>query len=109
MKRALLLLLLAGHLQAAASDDDLVHGLAHYGAGNLVAQGTASVIFLFSTIEPFNSGHPFECILAEAFSAYAITDGYEQGTKKPTTVRLQHDLDAIAGGLVAGININIKF
>jgi hypothetical protein len=114
MKYLLLFLSLLAAMAHAedASDSDLVHGLAHGGAGAMVAMA-ADVGPMNIVRYDLSRSHQrlawYVPILIESCLALAADEFYEAETEKVPTVLAQHNLDATAGAALYAMRVDIEF
>lgn len=108
----LFLVLLGGIAQAEDSDSDLVHGLAHGGAGAMVAMATDTVPVNIAryNLELEHRHMPWYVpLLVDSGMAFVADEIYELSTEKTPTVLAQHNLDATIGGALYSMRLDIQF
>ncbi|HXB97111.1 MAG TPA: hypothetical protein VNZ54_03605 [bacterium] len=116
MKRSILLALFLlaalakpAHADLSASEDDLVvHNLAHFGAGTMVAVVPDFILTRF----PEHSWESawYTRLVVDSVCAAVATDVYEVETNKDNTTRLRHDLFGALGGVVlVGASVHWTF
>ncbi|HTB22045.1 MAG TPA: hypothetical protein VK914_05015 [bacterium] len=108
----LFLVLLAGSAGAEENDSDLVHGLAHGGAGAMVAMATDTVPVNIARydLRLRNQKMPWYMpILIDSGMAFLADEAYELATEKTPTVLAQHNLDATLGGLLYSVHLEVEF
>lgn len=80
------------------SHDDMVHDLAHFGAGTLVAEALHPIL-LRSTLKPW------QIVITEVAAAGALTVSYEILTDKDFDVATERTLSGVSGGLAFSLSV----
>ena len=97
------------HADLSASEDDLViHNLAHFGAGTMVAMVPDFILTRF----PERSWERAWCtrLVVDSVCAAVATDVYEAETNKDPTTRMRHDLMGALGGVaIVGASVHWTF
>jgi hypothetical protein len=97
------------HADLSASEDDLVvHNLAHFGAGTLVAMVPD---FILTRFPERSWEHAWITrLVADSVCAAVATDVYEAETNKDPTTRMRHDLMGALGGVaIVGASVHWTF
>lgn len=98
----------ADALLSADEDSVVVHHLAHFGAGTLVAIVPDFILTRFDADSWKRAW--YTRLAVDCLSAALVTDLYEAETDKDTATRLGHDLDGALGAVVlVGASVHWTF